>query len=99
MSRLVRIARLFITISILLITAACTGPTAAVTQSPAVIEPTKAPSAAVQPAATETEALAEEPDADYLDSSAATEARVADLLARMTIEEKIGQMTQVEKGS
>jgi len=39
------------------------------------------------------------PDADddvsYLDSDAPVAARVADLLGRMTIEEKVGQMTQV----
>lgn len=35
----------------------------------------------------------------YLDASADTQARVDDLLARMTLEEKIGQMTQVEKNS
>ncbi|MBN2146316.1 MAG: glycoside hydrolase family 3 C-terminal domain-containing protein [Anaerolineales bacterium] len=35
----------------------------------------------------------------YLDSSAPIEARVEDLLARMTLEEKVGQMTQIEKGS
>jgi beta-glucosidase len=35
----------------------------------------------------------------YLDASAPIEARVEDLLARMTLEEKLGQMTQIEKGS
>jgi beta-glucosidase len=35
----------------------------------------------------------------YTDSSQPVEARVEDLLARMTIDEKIGQMTQVEMGS
>ena len=35
----------------------------------------------------------------YTDPSQSTEARVEDLLARMTIDEKIGQMTQVELGS
>lgn len=35
----------------------------------------------------------------YLDSSQPIEARVDDLLSRMTLAEKIGQMTQVEKGS
>jgi len=35
----------------------------------------------------------------YRDPSHSTEARVQDLLARMTLEEKIGQMTQVEKNS
>jgi hypothetical protein len=32
----------------------------------------------------------------YLDSTATVEARVADLLGRMTLDEKIGQMVQVE---
>jgi len=36
---------------------------------------------------------------DYLDASLGVEARVADLLARMTLEEKVGQMTLLEKGS
>ena len=35
----------------------------------------------------------------YTDSSQAVEKRIEDLLARMTLEEKIGQMTQVEKDS
>ncbi len=35
----------------------------------------------------------------YLDPNQPIEARVEDLLARMTLEEKIGQMTQVEKNS
>ncbi len=36
---------------------------------------------------------------DYKDPAAPVEARVEDLLARMTLAEKIGQMTQVEKNS
>ena len=35
----------------------------------------------------------------YTDPSQPVEARVEDLLKRMTLEEKIGQMTQVEKNS
>lgn len=35
----------------------------------------------------------------YKDSSATITARVEDLLSRMTLEEKIGQMTQIEKNS
>ena len=35
----------------------------------------------------------------YKDPTASIETRTEDLLARMTLEEKIGQMTQVEKGS
>jgi beta-glucosidase len=35
----------------------------------------------------------------YLDTSAPIEDRVDDLLSRMTLEEKVGQMTQVEKNS
>src|SRR6266511_901109 len=35
----------------------------------------------------------------YTDPSQPTEARVEDLLAHMTLDEKIGQMTQVEKNS
>jgi beta-glucosidase len=35
----------------------------------------------------------------YMDSTLTVEARALDLLARMSLDEKIGQMTQVEKGS
>ena len=35
----------------------------------------------------------------YLNARLAVEVRVADLLARMTLEEKLGQMTLIEKGS
>ncbi|HKE51046.1 MAG TPA: glycoside hydrolase family 3 N-terminal domain-containing protein [Actinomycetes bacterium] len=35
----------------------------------------------------------------YLDSSQSVEKRVKDLLGRMTLEEKIGQMTQAERGA
>jgi len=35
----------------------------------------------------------------YLDAGLAVERRVADLLGRMTLEEKIGQMTQAERGA
>ena len=34
----------------------------------------------------------------YLDPDASTDARVDDLISRMTLEEKIGQMTQAERG-
>lgn len=40
-----------------------------------------------------------QPTPDYLNPALPAEARARDLLARMTLEEKIGQMTQVEKGS
>jgi beta-glucosidase len=35
----------------------------------------------------------------YLDSTATVEARVEDLVSRMTLDEKIGQMTQAERGA
>ena len=35
----------------------------------------------------------------YRDASLPVEARVADLLSRMTLAEKIGQMTQAERGT
>ena len=35
----------------------------------------------------------------YLDSTAAIDARVSDLLSRMTLDEKIGQMTQADNGA
>ncbi len=38
-------------------------------------------------------------DTLYLDSTATVEERVADLLSRMTIDEKVGQMAQGERGS
>ena len=38
-------------------------------------------------------------DAVYKNASAPVEDRVADLLSRMTLEEKIGQMTQIERGN
>lgn len=40
-----------------------------------------------------------EPDAPYRDAALPTTVRVEDLLARMTLREKIGQMTQIEKNS
>jgi len=52
--------------------------------------------AACKPAVTATPLSSPTPgDAVYLDSSRPVEARVADLLARMNLDEKIGQMTQV----
>jgi beta-glucosidase len=41
----------------------------------------------------------QEPAPAYLDAFLTAEERARDLLARMSLEEKIGQMTQVEKGS
>src|SRR5574344_1238337 len=38
-------------------------------------------------------------DALYKNASAPVEDRVTDLLSRMTLEEKIGQMTQIERGN
>ena len=38
-------------------------------------------------------------DAVYLDPSAPIEERVTDLLARMSLDEKIGQMCQAERGA
>jgi beta-glucosidase len=36
-------------------------------------------------------------DCIYRDPNAPVEARVKDLLSRMTLEEKVGQMTQIER--
>lgn len=44
-------------------------------------------------------ASAQEAPPPYLDAELSALARVSDLLARMTLEEKIGQMTLIEKGS
>lgn len=57
---------------------------------PATIVPTEAPVEVTQTPSGEP---------IYTDPSQPIEARVEDLLARMTLEEKIGQMTQVEKDS
>lgn len=46
-----------------------------------------------------TAAVAQEAVPPYLDAELSVEARVADLLARMTLEEKIGQMTLIENRS
>lgn len=53
--------------------------------------------AALLPVQTASAAPAEA--AAYRDASKPVSARVADLLARMTLEEKIGQMTQAERGA
>ena len=63
------------------------------------------PAATVPPAPTEVEAVeatpapTEEPTPAYLDASLPAEERAQDLLTRMSLDEKIGQMTQVEKNS
>ena len=57
-------------------------------QTPATLVPTESPTATATPA-----------KAVDTDSAQSTEARVEDLLKRMTLDEKIGQMTQVEKNS
>ena len=38
-------------------------------------------------------------DAPYKKASLPIDTRIADLLSRMTLEEKIGQMTQIERGA
>ena len=67
---------------------------------------TPSPTAVPQPGATEpaspTTVLLPTPASGapaYRDPTVPVEQRVEDLLSRMTLEEKIGQMTQVEKGS
>src|SRR6266498_4196389 len=59
------------------------------TETPTSVVPTESPISA-------TESLSA---VIYTDPSQPIEARVEDLLARMTLDEKIGQMTQVEKNS
>ena len=58
-------------------------------QPPATVEPTQLVVPATQTSAS----------VIYTDASQPLEARLEDLLARMTLDEKIGQMTQVEKNS
>ncbi|HUF00506.1 MAG TPA: glycoside hydrolase family 3 N-terminal domain-containing protein [Anaerolineales bacterium] len=58
-------------------------------QTPATVAPTESPAAATESLGT----------AIYTDPSQPVEARVEELLRRMTLDEKIGQMTQVEKNS
>lgn len=63
------------------------------------------PAPAAPPTPTEVEAVeaapapTEESTPAYLDASLPAEERAQDLLARMSLDEKIGQMTQVEKNS
>lgn len=77
---------LSIVLSLLL--AACAAPTPTPTPT---LRPTLTPDSP-QPSPTP-------PRLPYLDPSLPLEARLDDLLARMTLEDKLGQMTQVEKGS
>src|SRR5512146_2972794 len=58
-------------------------------QSPATVAPTESPVATT----------ADLGPVIYTDPSQPIEKRVEDLLARMTLDEKIGQMTQVEKNN
>ncbi len=52
-----------------------------------------------EPAADEGSAEPPVDEVVYLDAAAPLDARVSDLLGRMTLDEKVGQMTLVEKGS
>ncbi len=65
----------------------------------AACAPLKSPVPAPPPTTAATVSLGASPTVSprYLDPSAPVEERVADLLARMTLDEKIGQMTQVER--
>ncbi len=85
---------------LLLALGACQATPSPTPESVATDVPTSLPAAtatntAVPPTMTPTEETAPL----YLDPEASIEARVEDLLARMTIEEKIGQMTLIEKNS
>ncbi|GAB4495508.1 MAG: glycoside hydrolase family 3 N-terminal domain-containing protein [Anaerolineales bacterium] len=64
-----------------------------------IATPTLAPTSTSAPTAAPPEPSPAAPVLPYLDSSLPAEARVDDLLARMSLEDKLGQMTQVEKGS
>ncbi|MFO7584177.1 MAG: glycoside hydrolase family 3 protein, partial [Anaerolineales bacterium] len=76
----------------ILILSACQPTLASETPTLDIPTPTQAPTEA--PAEPQEEELPA-----YLDSSLPAEARALDLLARMSLEEKLGQMTQVEKNS
>ncbi len=104
MNRRIQTARALAALFLVLCLAAC-GPGGPTGIAPTLTKPAaaagetgSAPTATVvieeQPAAP-----VEEQSPVYLDSQAPAETRAADLLARMTLEEKIGQMTQVEKNS
>ncbi len=73
------------TIAVAIVFAACTTPAATTTT------PTPTPATVLSTPGTNGPV--------YQDSTASVELRVADLLARMSLDEKIGQMTLVEKGS
>ena len=100
-NRISRAVRIFTGLILLLSTAACAaGPSPAPLQpslprqqQPATAVPTAMPTTAAPATVVPTAA------ALYLDPGAPTGQRVEDLLARMTLAEKIGQMTQVEKNS
>jgi len=77
----------FLTIIFVLLLSACQ-PVAVTEQSPATVVPVVVDEAPV-----------EQGTPAYLDASLLAEERALDLLARMSLEEKIGQMTQVEKNS
>jgi beta-glucosidase len=78
---------LFLTIAFVLLLSACQ-PVVVTEQSPATAVP-----------AVVDETPVEQATPAYLDVSLPAEERARDLLARMSLEEKIGQMTQVEKNS
>ena len=76
------------------------------TMSPPAANPTavetieaQQPEGGLSPTQTTAPAEAEMEGAPYQDSSLPVEERVDDLISRMTLEEKIGQMAQVEKNS
>lgn len=98
---------LLFTVSCLLLFTACGNvPTESVTETPAAVSPTDIPT---EPAAVPTDAAEPVPTMEptepaatvlpYLDASLSIDERVADLLGRMTLDEKIGQMTLIEKDS
>jgi beta-glucosidase len=93
-----RVPRLFLFAFLLL--AACGAPATPAPSTAAALPlattPAPAATAGLPPAAAPT---ATQGPALYLDASQPVAARVDDLLARMTLAEKIGQMTQVERAS
>jgi len=104
MNYLARVVKILVIQAAVLSLAACgTGAKTAIeTAAPVLSAPAAGAGGALTPEAAPEEqpaAPSEAPPPLYLNPLAPAQARAEDLLARMTLDEKIGQMTQVEKNS